>query len=139
LTSIFAQITHGVPPYTYIVAPLLETPLRAHCIRQFCSACKPRHNSCRSPEGTLLNSRMQKGQCGKPAGAPLYPVARIRRSRTRTAPTFRLRQVERSATSAAISVKYSSQLFRVRRRTGGVSEMPSSSSKMAMSLGRSIL
>src|SRR6266851_7058480 len=51
-------------------------------------------------------------QCGNPAGDPLYPVARILRSRTITAPTLARRQVERSATCRVIVMKYWSQLGR---------------------------
>lgn len=40
---------------------------------------------------------------------PLYPVARIERSRTTTAPTNLRSQVERVATSRAMFMKYSSQ------------------------------
>src|SRR6184192_940867 len=45
-------------------------------------------------------------QCGIPAGAPLYPVARMFLSRTNTAPTLARLQVERSATWRVMSMKY---------------------------------
>ena len=44
-------------------------------------------------------------QCGNPEGAPLYPDARIRRSLTRIAPTWRLKQVERPPTRRAMLMK----------------------------------
>src|SRR5207244_9919446 len=51
-------------------------------------------------------------QCGRPAGAPLYPVARMFLSRTMTAPTLARVQVERSATCRVIVMKYWCQLGR---------------------------
>src|SRR5512137_1897150 len=54
-------------------------------------------------------------QCSSREGAPLYPVAKIFLSLTRTAPTCMRRQVERLATRWVISMKYSSQLGRVIR------------------------
>jgi hypothetical protein len=48
-------------------------------------------------------------QCFNPAGAPLYPVARILLSFTRIAPTLRLRHVDLFATSLVIAMKYSGQ------------------------------
>ena len=45
------------------------------------------------------------GQWGRPRGAPLYPVARMRLSRTIRAPTDRRGQVARVATRWAISMK----------------------------------
>jgi hypothetical protein len=41
-----------------------------------------------------------------PAGEPLYPVARIARSRTITAPTAARLQVERWAATRQICMKY---------------------------------
>ena len=46
-------------------------------------------------------------QCGTPAGAPLYPVARMRLSFTATAPTLRLVHVERPLTRYVMFIKYS--------------------------------
>src|SRR5579863_7796145 len=51
-------------------------------------------------------------QCRRPAGAPLYPVAKMRLSLTMTAPTDLRLQVEREATARAMLTKYSSQLGR---------------------------
>src|SRR5262245_50639842 len=51
-------------------------------------------------------------QWGIPAGAPLYPVARMFLSRTITAPTFARVHVERSATSRVMVRKYWCQLGR---------------------------
>src|SRR5213080_1008022 len=51
-------------------------------------------------------------QCGRPAGAPLYPVARMFLSRTMTAPTLARVQVERSATCRVMVMKYWCQLGR---------------------------
>src|SRR5690606_37824284 len=62
-------------------------------------------------------------QPGIPAGAPLYPVPRILRSLTTTAPTRDRSQSERAATASAIPRKYSSQsgLFMITPETGGAS------------------
>src|SRR5512143_2880128 len=81
----------------------------------FCSACNPRQSSWRSPEGICFCSLRQptSRQWASPEGAPLYPVARIRLSMTRTAPTCRRRQVARLATKPVISIKYSSQVGRL--------------------------
>src|SRR6185436_11414446 len=48
-------------------------------------------------------------QCGIPRIDPLYPVDRIVRLRTSTAPTYLRGQVERVATTCAMLMKYSSQ------------------------------
>src|ERR1051325_11169927 len=48
-------------------------------------------------------------QCGIPRIEPLYPVDRIVRLRTMTAPTYLRWQVDRVATTCAMLMKYSSQ------------------------------
>src|SRR3989338_2567488 len=52
-------------------------------------------------------------QCGKPRGAPLYPVERITLLLVITAPTWARSQVEREPTISAILRKYSSQVGRL--------------------------
>jgi len=49
-------------------------------------------------------------QCGRPAGALLYSVARMRLSWTSTTPTCLRRQVDRRATTWATSMKVSYQV-----------------------------
>src|SRR5512137_1129331 len=63
------------------------------------------------PEGTAESALRQptSSQCFSPAGAPLYPVARILLSFTRTAPTLRLMHVDLLDTSRVMSIKYSAQ------------------------------
>ena len=70
----------------------------------FCSACKVR-TQCPS---TI--SHPASKQCGKPRGAPLYPVVKMRLSLTMIAPTCARWHVERFAAACVISMKYSSQL-----------------------------
>src|SRR4030042_329837 len=63
------------------------------------------------PEGTAESALRQptSSQCLRPAGAPLYPVARILLSFTRMAPTLRLRHVDLLETSLVMSMKYTGQ------------------------------
>src|SRR5215217_1487899 len=73
----------------------------------FCSACSVRWQLSRP--STIRMRQPTSSQWGIPEGLPLYPVVRIRLSRTITAPTARRGQVERVATSCAMRMKYSSQ------------------------------
>src|SRR5215218_5384838 len=72
----------------------------------FCSACSVRWQLSRP--STIRMRQPTSSQWGIPEGLPLYPVVRIRLSRTITAPTARRGQVERVATSCAMRMKYSS-------------------------------
>src|ERR687886_2968043 len=72
----------------------------------FCSAWSVRWQLSRP--STILMRHPTSSQWGMPEGLPLYPVVRIRLSRTITAPTARRGQVERVATSCAMRMKYSS-------------------------------
>jgi hypothetical protein len=56
--------------------------------------------------------RGQVSQPGAPEGDPLYPVPRMRRSLTTTAPTLLLSQSDRVATVRAMLRKYSSKVGR---------------------------
>src|SRR5512144_1217434 len=96
----------------YSVAPSMFVPCLAAWMMAFCSACRPRQISCRSPEGMPICSlrHPRSRQCSMPDGVPLWPVARMFLSLTRTAPTWRRRHVARLFTRCAISMKYSSQL-----------------------------
>ncbi len=102
-------MTHGWAE-TYIVEPSIDVPALAACTIAFCSACIARQSSCLSPEGTFNFCRKHpvSSQCRHPTGAPLYPVANILLSLTITAPTLRLKQVERVLTRWTTCMKYSS-------------------------------
>src|SRR5829696_7160005 len=73
----------------------------------FCSACSVRWQLSRP--STIRMRHPTSSQWGIPEGLPLYPVVRMRLSRTITAPTARRGHVERVATSCAMRMKYSSQ------------------------------
>src|SRR5918997_471598 len=73
----------------------------------FCSAWSVRWQLSRP--STIRIRHPTSSQCGSPEGLPLYPVVRMRLSRTITAPTASRGHVERVATSWAMRMKYSSQ------------------------------
>src|SRR5919202_5555633 len=77
----------------------------------FCSACSVRWQLSRP--STIRIRHPTSSQWGIPEGLPLYPVVRIRLSRTISAPTASRGHVERVATSWAIRMKYSSQEGRI--------------------------
>src|SRR5215210_1532664 len=81
-------------------------------IMAFCSAWSVRWQLSRP--STIRMRHPTSSQWGIPEGLPLYPVVRIRLSRTITAPTASRGHVERVATSCAMRMKYSSQDGRVR-------------------------
>src|SRR5215210_2924208 len=73
----------------------------------FCSAWSVRWQLSRP--STIRMRHPTSSQWGIPEGLPLYPVVRMRLSRTITAPTASRGHVERVATSCAMRMKYSSQ------------------------------
>src|SRR5215212_9567331 len=77
----------------------------------FCSACRVRWQLSRP--STIRMRHPTSSQWGIPEGLPLYPVVRMRLSRTITAPTASRGHVERVATSCAMRMKYSSQEGRI--------------------------
>src|SRR5918994_7926660 len=81
----------------------------------FCSACSVRWQLSRPSTSRIRHPT--SSQWGIPEGLPLYPVVRMRLSRTITAPTASRGQVERVATSCAIRMKYSFQEGRTFFRT----------------------
>src|ERR671916_3462095 len=72
----------------------------------FCSAWSVRWQLSRP--STMRIRHPTSSQWGIPEGEPLYPVVRMRLSRTITAPTASRGHVERVATSCEIRMKYSS-------------------------------
>src|SRR5215208_6962469 len=68
----------------------------------FCSACSVRWQLSRP--STIRMRHPTSSQWGIPEGLPLYPVVRMRLSRTITAPTARRGQVERVAVSCECDV-----------------------------------
>src|SRR5215210_1136056 len=81
-------------------------------IMAFCSAWSVRWQLSRP--STIRMRHPTSSQWGIPEGLPLYPVVRMRLSRTMTAPTASRGHVERVATSCAMRMKYSSHDGRVR-------------------------
>src|SRR5918994_2389860 len=77
----------------------------------FCSACSVRWQLSRPSTSRIRHPT--SSQWGIPEGLPLYPVVRMRLSRTITAPTASRGHVERVATSCAMRMKYSSQEGRI--------------------------
>lgn len=93
---------------------------RSQWRRAFASAWIAMQLSYELPGVQLEVRRGQVWQPGRPAGAPLYPVARIRWFRTTTAPTLSRSQSERAATARAMPIKYSSQVGRLTEAPSGM-------------------
>src|SRR5918994_4348321 len=87
----------------------------------FCSACSVRWQLSRPSTSRIRHPT--SSQWGIPEGLPLYPVVRMRLSRTITAPTASRGQVERVATSCAMRMKYSSHEGRTFFRVSWASEL----------------
>ena len=90
-------------------------PCRAPCTMALASAWVERRQC------PLTMGSPTSVQCATWRGAPLYPVVRMRWSRTSTAPTLARGQVARVATVRAISMKYSSQPGRISGTVRGAS------------------
>lgn len=111
LISIFAHWEQG-GMVVYKVAPRVDTPWSAAWITAFCSAWIQTQVSSRSPDLSFPLSRSEhllqppSSQFGIPWGVPLYPVAMILLSCTKTAPTLLLMQFDLVATTSASCIKY---------------------------------
>src|SRR6476661_2333031 len=105
------QLQHG-DAVTYTVAPSMFTPFFAACRIAFDSAWIV---ATQWPSSIMWPT---SEQWGMPRIEPLYPVDRIVRFRTMTAPTYLRGQVERVDTTCAMLMKYSSHDARGRSSSG---------------------
>src|SRR5574337_1409497 len=82
-----------------------------HCTSALTSACMASHRCSPSPEGIRAPGHSTLMQCVAPRHTPLYPVASTcPYSSVSTQPTARRAHVDRWATTAVMTKKYSSVL-----------------------------